>query len=162
MLSGIYRSFTEPVIEELCVGGGFILTFFKVLFFGVSIQLTSSPVDIDVTPLEIEAPKVLNVVTTGAHLRIDISNNVKTGNLLEARNDATSKYPEGCVEAKMITKDKKSYVFSNQGVLWFQGAVLLSLSHTGELDTELEFTRVVIYSCESIRGAEVSWVNYKH
>ena len=105
---------------------------------------------------------MLNVVTTGAHLLIDVSENVKTGDLFEARNDAASKYPEGCIEAEMITKDKKSYVFSNQGVLWTQGAVRLSLSRTGEIDTDLEFVLVKISSCEPIQGAAVTWVNFKH
>ena len=117
--------------------------------------------DIDAALLELKTPKKLDVLTTGAHLLIDISKNIKASNLLEARNEATSKYPKGCIVAKMITQDKKYYLFSNQGILWSQGNVQVSLSSTGELNTDLEFTMVIISSCAPIQSAEVTWVNYK-
>jgi hypothetical protein len=148
--------------SSLCAKGGNILTFLKILLFGASIQLTSSPVDINTTLLKLEAPEPLDVVTTGAHLLIDITKNVKSGDLLEARNDARSKLPEGCVKAILISKDNQAYKFSNQGVSWSQGEVQLSLISKGALETDLEFVFVELSSCKAIRGTRITWVNYKH
>lgn len=146
----------------LCVKGEFILTFIKILLFGASVQLTSTPMDIDTVTLKLEAPKALDVVTSGAHLLIDISSNINANDLFEARNDVKSKYPEGCVKANMITRDKEVYVFSGQGILWAKGNVKLSLSSKVELETDVTFTKVELISCNPIRKAKVTWVNYKH
>ena len=146
----------------LCVYGGHILTLIKILFLGASVQVTATPIDIEKSPLTFDIPKGLNVVTTGAHLLVDISENVNVSNLLEARKSATLKYSKGCVKVQMITEDNKEFIFSNQSVLWSKGKVLLSFNSTNKLTTDLIFTKVVIQSCHSIQGAKIVWVNYKH
>ena len=118
--------------------------------------------NIDANPLAIEASEPLGVVTAGAHLLIDVSDNVKTSDVFEARSDVALKYPEGCIEAILIAENKKRYVLTDQSVSWSEGSVLVSLSHDGGLSTELKFTKVIVSSCQPIRKAEITWVNYKH
>jgi len=114
------------------------------------------------SPLTFEIPKGLNVVTNGAHILVDISNSINGNDLLEARENAALKYPEGCVNAEMITEDNKVFVFINQGVLWSKGKTHLSLSGANEITTDLVFTKVIMKSCHAIKGSQIVWVNYKY
>ena len=104
--------------------------------------------------------ETLNIVTTGARLLVDVSDNVKTQELFEARKDTEEKYPNGCVEAKMTTTSNKEFIFRNQGIMWSKGSVLMTLVPTTELNTEIEFKKVVISSCALIKNAQVIWKNH--
>jgi hypothetical protein len=70
-----------------------VLTFLKIIFFGATIQLNQSPVTVNDTALELTLTENLNVVTTGAHLQIGTTNDIKASKILEARELSEKNIP---------------------------------------------------------------------
>jgi hypothetical protein len=52
--------------------------------------------------------------------------------------------------------------FQNTGTLWSKGNTMITLSAIGKLNSELEFKKVIIKSCNPISNTNITWSNYKH
>ena len=129
-------------------------------FFGAWVYITPEPIDIDTSNVILDTPEVLDIVNSGAHLRIDVTANVKSKTVLEARADVKSKYPNGCVIARLISEDSTEYNFKEQGVSYSKDDVHLTLYYGPGLNKDLKFNRVIIQSCYPIKDAKVIWKNF--
>jgi hypothetical protein len=139
-----------------------VLIFLKILFFGATIQLNQNPITVNDQGFTFSPTKNLNVVTTGAHLKIDTANDIKASEIFEARELSAKKYPAGCVTAKFLATDNTIYNFQNTGILLSKDNTMITLSAIDKLNTELEFKKVTIKSCNPINNTNITWSNYKH
>ncbi|WNZ57602.1 hypothetical protein QT397_09745 [Microbulbifer sp. MKSA007] len=137
-------------------------TFLKIIFFGATIQLNQNPITVNDNPVVLIPAQNLNVVTMGANLKIDTSSEINASAILEAREIADRKYPEGCVTAELITLDDKAYLFQNTGMIWSNNRTMITLSAKDKINTKLEFKKVKLKSCNVIRNTTIKWSNYKH
>ena len=138
------------------------MTFLKILFFSGWIAINSEPIDIGRAPLTLEAPEPLDVVTSGAHLTIDVSNMVNGKDLFEIRDELEHLFPNGCVVAIMSGEDVNKVIFDHQGSAVSNDSVKLTLSAKNGVSTDSKFSKVTVSSCQPIVQTTVIWVNFKH
>jgi len=138
-----------------------MVTFLKILFFGSSVTITPEPINIGPEPIVLIAPEKLDVVTPGAHIRIDISHIIKAEDLSSARTEVQSYFPDGCVVAEVVGDNTGPVRLDQSGVLWNTDTVLLSLSAEGPIDESMVFSEATLSSCKPIDQVTVQWINYK-
>ena len=141
-----------------------MIEFIKILFLAKVIVLTPEPVTIE-DQLSIDAQSPIKAITTGASIRIDISEQVRfnIGNkdMFESYDFMKKNFPSGSVRVELHSKDQ---IVVLDRISYFSGKEKLGLnvsSKTG-VPTDLEFTRIVINTSVSLKNTVVSWKNYKH
>ncbi len=125
-------------------------------------MINAGPVNIGSTPVTFEAPEILEVITPGAHLLLEISELVKAKGIIEVREKVGKLFPDGCVVARMSGVGIENIILDRQSVSWSEDTIYLQLSAAEPISTNLEFSRVTLSSCYPIEQTTVIWVNYKH
>ena len=138
------------------------MTFLKLLFFSGWIAINAEPIDIGNTPIMLEAPETLDVVTSGAHIKVDVTNMVSGKDLIEIRGQIDDLFPENCVIAVAYGDDGEEATFDRQGSSIGNDSTHLTLGSESGVSTDAKFTRVSISSCQPIEQTTVIWVNFKH
>jgi hypothetical protein len=113
-------------------------------------------------PLTLSAPEPLEVVTSGAHLLIDISELIENKELLAVRSEVDRKFPSGCVRASMTQEGAEPVVLDQQFVSWSEEAVYLMLASDAPISEDLVFSTGTVSSCNPIEHTSVIWVNYTY
>ncbi len=128
--------------------------------FGAWIEVTQYPVTIYDTPIEIEAEEVLDVVTTGAHVRIDVSHLLKEVDARSIKETAQRPWPEGCIVASAFSSEVGPIRFDDWGVSRSKNKIHLQLFSATALGTEMEFHKLAVSACPPLLGVRVYWANY--
>ena len=132
-----------------------------ILFFGKMVALTPEPITLQVAAAEFTPEAPLRAITSGAHLRVDVSKTVAAQDVESARKQADLKFPAGCVRATLLTRGGISYPLNAQGVSYAPNSIELTLSAEDGLPTDVDFARVRVSSCAQVEGAHVRWRNHK-
>ena len=144
----------------LSTGDRPIITVLKIMLFGAWIEVTQYPVTIYDTPIEIEAEEVLDVVTTGAHVRIDVSHLLKEVDARSIKETAQRPWPEGCIVASAFSSEVGPIRFDDWGVSRSKNKIHLQLFSATALGTEMEFHKLAVSACPPLLGVRVYWANY--
>lgn len=140
--------------------------FFLILFFSKTVLLTPVPVNIS-GEMEIRTEKLLEAITPGASLDIDVSDftgrmRIKEMGILEVEKALKNKIPEGSVKAVLHGVKGERVVLNESGfALTNDGAKLVLYADTG-VPTNVAFNKVTISTRTELRGVKVYWKNYKH
>jgi hypothetical protein len=137
------------------------MSFLKILFFSGWVTINAEPVDIGNTPVMLEAPETLDVVTSGAHIKVDVTNMVSGEDLFEIRDELDKLFPENCVVAVVSGDDGKEAIFDRLGSSIGNSSVHLTLGSDIGVGTDAKFSRISISSCQPIDQTTVIWVNFK-
>ena len=138
------------------------LTFLKILFFSSSTVLNDAPIDIGSEPIDIPLEQPLDVLTSGAHLRIDISSEIDAVNATDRLRQIRQQYPDGCVVASLQDKGGTEYSFSRSFGSVSPSSSELGVASSVRLPEDIEFIQLSVSSSKPIRGTTITWQNYKH
>lgn len=141
-----------------------MIEFLFALFFAKAVLLTPQPVDIN-SRLELTPGEPLTVVSTGAHLEIDVTSMVpaeQRKDLFRHWSEIEAGFPSGAIEAEMFDSRGGVSRFVYEGYSSIsERNIFLSLSSVGELSKKSEFTKVVVKSRVPLKAVSVYWRNYK-
>ncbi len=133
--------------------------FFAILFFGKWVLLTPNPVSVE-GHLELSLEDPIVAVTSGASVRIDVSNLVSGSSISEIKQSFDSIFPESCVSAVLQGPDGP-VALSRTSSLLSNDQTLLSLSSDTGVPTKTEFSRIELTSCVELKDVNIYWANYK-
>ena len=132
----------------------------KILIFGKWIVLTPSPITIESTPLTVPPFKNLDVLTSGANVRVDVSGEFPRPRSIKYLEAVKAKYPIGCVKVSVDAEKQGERTLANQLVSFGQDSIHLVFSANSGLEPDLHITAVSVSSCRRIQNATVIWANY--
>ena len=139
---------------------GDLLTLVKMMLFGSSTLLTNVPIDIGNEDTGVNLKESLDVVTSGAHLELDITSYITSDDLMEKFNQIEQFYPKGCVVAEMETQDSLNVEFSDSVGAVGDEDIVLKLFSKKQLSEDKEFISLKIRSCREISITTVTWSNW--
>lgn len=140
--------------------------FFAILFFSKTILLTPQPVTIEEVHIA-SLTEPVNAITQGASLQIDItsmlnSDLISNMDILGVRREIKNKFIKGSIYADLETQDNKKIRLNYEGGSSI-GKSEVRLILSGTVDTELEYSKIYIYSEKtSLSNVKIYWKNYKH
>jgi len=132
--------------------------FFLLLFFLKTTILTSAPVIISTNGIEIIPEKPLKAVTGGAAVYIDVSVYLKNNSI----EDIEKKFPEGSVHGKIITYEGKEIELLHQGYSLTGNKMYLIIGGNNPFPTNIDFSKVILFSQNELQNVFVVWMNGKH
>lgn len=133
----------------------------KALIFGGTTLLTPTPIEIGHEWINLTSSKDLSAITPGATLQIEINSHVPTSmNIIDRLTLAETLFPEGCVQARLIAKDRKIISLSNVGVAASNTQTVLQLSADHGVPTDIAFSNVQLRADCEVKKVLVSWHNF--
>jgi hypothetical protein len=132
----------------------------KALLFAGRVALSPSPVDIGASWVSFAATEPMEALNQGALLVIDVTQQIPVEIGLETIVAASkTKFPPGCVEARLRLPGNATIELRNRGTLVSQRSVELSLQPNGNWPLTSEFAAVDIRATCAIANAKVSFQN---
>jgi hypothetical protein len=136
-------------------------TFLKILMFGGGVALTTHSVDIGREWATLSASKPLNVVTEGAALYISVSDlDPSASDVIARMASANTRYPIGCVQARLVGVDGRILEISNRGTGASNDETFLILSPADGIPTDRRFAKVALSATCELKAKKIMWQNY--
>ena len=136
-----------------------LLTLLKIILFSSVTVLNETPFDLDQTPVAFTPDEPLDVLTPGAHLRIDVSDRIGKSPNVDRLEKIKRVFPEGCVVAVLQTPEGAELMFDRSWGSVSSDESALNLTSSSPLAEGTEFVHVTVSSCKLIRKTTVSWAN---
>lgn len=138
--------------------------FFLILFLGKSLVLTPMPIDLaDEVTLELGAP--VSAVTSGAHLRIDVTRSVPSSidlaDVVDVLDYLAGQFPAGSVTATLTSDTGAAQVLDEIGGSSDGKTAELIVSSAAGVPTGIDFSRLKIVTTVPLTAVTVTWQNYK-
>lgn len=133
--------------------------FILMLLFSKTILLTTSPVDLTDTWMQIVPKSPLKAITSGASLQIDISSIV--GNQSDFKI-LQQMFPKGTVEANLICSSGEKVILQDGSFAYSNNEIRMILDGVKPIPTDETFVRVQIKSKRVMPGVKIYWKNFKN
>lgn len=138
--------------------------FFLILFFAKSVVLTPEPINI-VAEVTLQLPEPVSAITSGAHVRIDVTRSapgsVDLADVVDVLEYLDGQFPAGSVTA-FLAADSGAVQFLDKvsGSSDGKTAELIVSSSTG-VPTGVYFSNLRIVATVPLPTVTVIWQNYK-
>jgi len=138
--------------------------FFLILFLGKSVLLTPTPIDlVDAVTLEFGEP--VSAVTSGAHLRIDVTHSVPRSidlaNVVGVLDYLATQYPDGSLTATLTANTGEVQFLEHVGGSSDGKTAELTVSSSKGVPTGIDFSELKIVTSAPLPAVTVTWQNYK-
>lgn len=132
------------------------------LFFSKSILLTPQSVNLDGI-LEIKPKKKLTAITSGAHLKIDVTEVIgPPSGILETWDKVKKQFPSGIIEAELYSDNNQPIILFYEGYSSMStNEVWIDLYSDSGIPTNVKFNKILLRSQIKIPTVKVIWVNFK-
>src|SRR5690348_14227383 len=87
----------------------------KLWLFAHTYLLTPQPIGIDESWRHIQINEPLEALNSGARLEVEVTMAIGRGDVIERLSRAGSRFPHGCIEARLTSRDGHESVLSNTG-----------------------------------------------
>jgi len=141
-----------------------MIEFFTILFFGKTILLTPSEIDIDVGNVVYELPldEPLVAVSGGASIQIDVTNMLKLDESMtvrQFREVATIRFRGSAILANLIAESATIRLDFDGATSVDENSVRIILE-ADDIPLDLEFNRLTLETSVPLRQVSVFWKNY--
>ena len=133
-------------------------TFLLILFFGKSVLLTSTPIDLGASWTVIEFSKPISAITGGAALSVDVTTEIGYKTNFEAMR---KQLPDHTILAELVPERGETIVLSNSSFRHSNKDVSAILNPVSAIPAGVKFKRLRIRSTKLIRNVSLTWNNYK-
>jgi hypothetical protein len=138
-----------------------MLEMIQILLFGGFVTLTSEPVSINETPLQIVFSKPITAINCSASFNVKISEQITSDSYSEAIKEAKSKFKDGCIKIELQSKGREAVFLDSDGSLSWGGKNNSSINlNRRNLPTDRKYNSMLISSCIPLRQSEITWYNY--
>jgi hypothetical protein len=139
--------------------------FLQILFFGGTVLITPMPVDVTDSWLEIHLKEPVEALNSGATLQVDVTSIVPPTkpdghDAIDRLAIATERFPNGCVEARLVTKEQREVMLTNVSPSVSSTQTFLLLTNAAGMPTDLKFSNVFVRASCPISATHVYWHNF--
>jgi len=138
-----------------------VLELIQVVLFGGHRLITPEPILLD-TESKIGAIQTpLKAINCSASFNIDVSEHITTSTFPDFIREAELKFPQGCLNVTLTSKDGKIANFSKSSVMYGSPtSVYIKLKPSSAFDESIKYSSLNITSCRKINAAKITWYNY--
>ena len=138
-----------------------MLELIQIVLFGGNILVTPEPILVDTEPRLIAIQKPLKAINCSASFNVDISEHITTSKYPDPIREAEAKFPQGCLNITLTSKDGKIANFSKSSVTYGSPtSVSINLKASSTFDESIKYSSLIITSCRRINAAKITWYNY--
>ena len=132
----------------------------RLWLFAHTYLLTPQPIGIDQSWRQIQIREPLEALNSRARLELDVTTVIDPkGDVIERLNDAKTRFPHGCIEARLTSKDGGTSVLSNTGEAVTNEETFVIVRNADGVEPGLQFTSVAIRANCPVLSAKVLWHN---
>jgi hypothetical protein len=132
----------------------------KLWLFAHTYLLTPQPIGIDASWRQIQIKEPLEVLNSRARLELDVTATIDAkGDVIERLNGAKSRYPHGCIEARLTSKGGRESVLSNTGEAVTNEETFVIVRYPNGFEPGLQFTSLAVRANCPLSSAKVLWHN---
>src|SRR5690606_11377888 len=92
---------------------------------------------------------------------VDVSEHITTSRYPDFIREAEAKFPQGCLNITLTSKDGKIANFSKSSVTYGSPtSVSINLKASSTFDESIKYSSLIITSCRRINAAKITWYNY--
>ena len=138
--------------------------FFIILFFGKTVLLTPTPIDIE-DMVTIKPDKTISAITRGASLQIDVSETIRRDpneRVDEFRDRVKNLYPPGSIKAELVDKSGGVFYIEYSGYMQSnKDSTVLLVNANDNTPTDKEFVKLTLSTKVVLKNVNLVWKNYK-
>ena len=132
----------------------------KLWLFAHTYLLTPQPIGIDESWHQIQLKEPLEALNSGARLEIDVTAVIGAkADVITRLNSAQDRFPHGCIEARLKSKDGRESLFSNTGEAVTNEETFVIVRGSGGVEPGLQFTSLAVRANCPVPAAKLRWHN---
>jgi len=131
----------------------------KLWLFAHTYLLTPQPIGIDESWRHIQINEPLEALNSGARLEVEVTMAIGRGDVIERLSRAGSRFPHGCIEARLTSRDGHESVLSNTGEAVTNDETFVIVRNPSGMEPGPQFTSLAIRANCAVSSAKVRWHN---
>lgn len=138
-----------------------MLELIQIVLLGGNVLVTPEPILVHTEPKTIAIQKPLKAINCSASFNVDISEHITTSKYPDPIREAEAKFPQGCINIALTSKDGKIAKFTKSSVSYGSPeSVFINLKAASSFDESIKYSSLIITSCRRIDAARITWYNY--
>ena len=132
----------------------------KLWLFAHTYLLTPQPIGIDESWHQIQIKEPLEALNSRARLEVDVTAVIDSkADVITRLNAAQSRFPHGCIEARLTSNDGRESLFSNTGEAVTNAETFVIVRKSGGIEPGLQFTSLAVRASCPVPAAKLLWHN---